>query len=396
VTVKGQKTDTVASPSAPKVTFQSCLDKQLKPDFYKGKFLVLDFWETWCAPCIAGFPHFNEFADKYNNPDVLFAAMTDEPASTARKFFERTKKQLHALKLSDTTRLTHDAFKINSYPTCVIIGPDNTLMWQGETGQLTADILDKVIVQHQNLYKPSRPSPLNALMSANVKKKPLRSLLRFSITEADTGKNVTPHFGGSGSIADGTVISYGMQDVQLGDFIQDITGFSSTSRILTNDTGRLSKAYNIDYNIGSDTSRYKLYSNAILKSSPFINFTLSTAGDVLKFKAAIESKKVRHYQLVITDTAKLHSFKSMSSHKSFSADHPPKIEYVGYTLKQEFDYYQYATKTIITMDDITDSNHYDLSVDAADMDAFKKSLQFYGLALKEVNSDVEFLSINFY
>lgn len=392
-----QKKDTLNSSFAPKVVFQECLDKRLNPDFYKGKFLILDFWATWCAPCIAGFPHFNELADKYSNDNVVFASYTVEPENIQAKFFKRTQKQLHALRLSDTSKLSRDSFHINFYPTCVIISPDNLIIWEGGTEQLNSDILDKVILKHQNMYKPQPLSPFDKPTITMVKKKkPLRTLLHFNITEADTDKKIEERFLGSVSLADGTIISYGMEKAQLKHVLQDLTGFSSTSRILTNDSSRLSKAYNLDYNVGSDTSRYKNYTNSILKSSALINFTLSTIGDVLKFNATVEKKRVKHYQLVITDTARLHTFKSMSGHQSFDDDHLPQIEYVGFSLKEQFIYFQYATKTIITLDGINDKNHYDLSINVADMDTFKKGLQFYGLALKEVNGDVELLSINFY
>jgi thiol-disulfide isomerase/thioredoxin len=389
------KEGTVAS-SAPKVVFQNCLDKPLVPDFYKGKFLVLDFWATWCAPCIAGFPDFNGLADKYSNNNVVFASYSVEPISTLREFFTRTQKQLHALKLSDTTDITRKALNIYSYPSCVIIGPDNTIRWQGETFQLTADILDEVIVKKQNLFNPV-PSHFNTPAAISDKKKrPAHALMRFNIAEADTDKKITEWNRSFGSMADGTITSYRVEKVELKHFLQDITGFSSNSRILTNDSIRLSKAYNLDYNIGSDTSRYNRYSNRVLKSSPFTNYTLSVIGDILKFNAVLGKKNINHYNLVINDTARLHTFKSMSKHQSFSDDYPPKIESVGYPLKDVIMHAEYRTKTIITLDGVNDNERYDLSLDAGSIESLKKSLAFYGLTLKKADNEVEFLSINFY
>lgn len=36
-------------------------------DDYKGKVLILDFWDTWCAPCRMEIPHFIELYDQYND-----------------------------------------------------------------------------------------------------------------------------------------------------------------------------------------------------------------------------------------------------------------------------------------------------------------------------------------
>jgi len=41
------------------------------------KLLLLDFWATWCAPCIASFPHLEEIQDKYNS-ELQIIAISDE------------------------------------------------------------------------------------------------------------------------------------------------------------------------------------------------------------------------------------------------------------------------------------------------------------------------------
>src|SRR5215467_8252956 len=47
----------------------------------KGKVLVVDFWATWCEPCIAEIPKFNKMADEYKgNKDVQIVGITVESA----------------------------------------------------------------------------------------------------------------------------------------------------------------------------------------------------------------------------------------------------------------------------------------------------------------------------
>jgi thiol-disulfide isomerase/thioredoxin len=46
----------------------------------KGKVLVVDFWATWCEPCIAEIPKFNKMVDEYKGKNVQIVGITVESA----------------------------------------------------------------------------------------------------------------------------------------------------------------------------------------------------------------------------------------------------------------------------------------------------------------------------
>lgn len=59
---------------APDFTMRTVDGRELKLSDFKGKVVILDFWATWCGPCIASFPHTQALAAKYKDQDVVVLA----------------------------------------------------------------------------------------------------------------------------------------------------------------------------------------------------------------------------------------------------------------------------------------------------------------------------------
>ncbi len=59
---------------APDFAMQTVDGKEVKLSDFKGKVVILDFWATWCGPCIASMPHTQENAAKYKDQGVVVLA----------------------------------------------------------------------------------------------------------------------------------------------------------------------------------------------------------------------------------------------------------------------------------------------------------------------------------
>lgn len=59
------------------------------------RLLVVNFWATWCAPCVAEIPHFIEVSNDYRKRDVLFVGLSadfvDEWETTVPPFLKEKK-----------------------------------------------------------------------------------------------------------------------------------------------------------------------------------------------------------------------------------------------------------------------------------------------------------------
>jgi len=51
-----------------------------------GKVVVLEFWATWCKPCVAAIPHLNDLANKFKDHSMVFLSITDEEQPKVEAF----------------------------------------------------------------------------------------------------------------------------------------------------------------------------------------------------------------------------------------------------------------------------------------------------------------------
>src|SRR5947208_17025129 len=74
---------TVPKPSAqksmaPTFELENVAGGKLKSDDLKGKVIVVDFWATWCEPCISEIPNYNALQESYADKGVEFLGVTVE------------------------------------------------------------------------------------------------------------------------------------------------------------------------------------------------------------------------------------------------------------------------------------------------------------------------------
>ena len=61
----------------------------LKPEDFRGKVLMVDYWATWCAPCRAEFPHFEELLKTYPDDIAIIGITTDEDLGALTNFLAK-------------------------------------------------------------------------------------------------------------------------------------------------------------------------------------------------------------------------------------------------------------------------------------------------------------------
>src|SRR4051812_2372285 len=115
--------------AAPDLALKDWLNsKALTPADLRGKIVVLDFWATWCGPCIASFPHNNELAAKYAGQGVVFIGVCAPRGVEKMKDTVKIHKVAYPV-AADDGGATFKAFKADSYPDYYVIDRKGNLLW---------------------------------------------------------------------------------------------------------------------------------------------------------------------------------------------------------------------------------------------------------------------------
>lgn len=117
------------------------------------KVVVLDFWATWCGPCVAAIPHMNELASTFGN-DVCIIGLSSEKQNDFANGMRRIKKTPgsfnYALAL-DPSRQMQNQISIRGIPHCVVISSDWIVRWQGHPSGLTTDVMRQIVTANKSV-----------------------------------------------------------------------------------------------------------------------------------------------------------------------------------------------------------------------------------------------------
>ena len=112
---------------APDFTLKTPAGTDLSLSSLRGKYVILDFWGSWCGWCIKGFPDMKKYYEKYKSKlEILGVDCNDtqDKWKAAIEKYELTWKHVYN---PDNSSITKD-YAIEGYPTKVIIDPEGKIV----------------------------------------------------------------------------------------------------------------------------------------------------------------------------------------------------------------------------------------------------------------------------
>ena len=107
--------------------------------------MYVDFWATWCAPCISSMPHTQALEERFGS-EVLFLYISDEPENKIKAFMSR--KNYHFYTANDAAHYNYEQFNIKTIPAAMLLNPKGKIIWQGKPWELDERLLKKFIAKY--------------------------------------------------------------------------------------------------------------------------------------------------------------------------------------------------------------------------------------------------------
>ena len=112
----------------------------------KGKYVLVDFWASWCGPCKAEMPNLKEVYEKYHGDkfDMLSVAVWDNPEATVQAAKELG---IEWNQIINAQKVPTELYGIEGIPHIILFGPDGTIIERNlrgaEIGKAVGEALSK-------------------------------------------------------------------------------------------------------------------------------------------------------------------------------------------------------------------------------------------------------------
>ncbi|HEX4265001.1 MAG TPA: TlpA disulfide reductase family protein [Verrucomicrobiae bacterium] len=105
----------------PALSVTGWINGEVKPEDMKGKVVIVDFYATWCGPCMAAIPHNNEMLEKYKDKGLVIVGVCTNQRGQEKMADVVTTKGIKYPTARDPDLASQKAWAVHYYPTYAVI-----------------------------------------------------------------------------------------------------------------------------------------------------------------------------------------------------------------------------------------------------------------------------------
>ena len=144
-------------PFAPDFSITTSEGEYISLDDLKGKVVLLDFWGTWCPPCVASLPSLRSLNKKFTKSEkfVLLGISSDSDEDKWSNFI--VKEEMVWPQFLDRQRAVQRAFRVNKFPTYIVLDHEGIIRFRtsGLSFESEAELSRAIEKQIKILQKPA-------------------------------------------------------------------------------------------------------------------------------------------------------------------------------------------------------------------------------------------------